>query len=154
MRFAFHRRVRNILNSLTDCILDVRVTDIDCPDCPSYCRRDPVKALEAQERAKKNRYLQACLDQRRDFVPFVVSTDGLVARQAKATLQRLASLISEKWHRPYSVVCGYVQARISIAIVHATNRSLHGARVPARAMSNQHFPEWIDGSGFSLFTAH
>ena len=135
----------------TDCILDVRVTDIDCP---SYCRRDPLKALEAQERAKKNRYLQACLDQRRDFVPFVVSTDGLVAREAKATLQRLASLISEKWHRPYSVVCGYVQARISIAIVRATNRCLRGARVPARAMSNQHFPEWIDGSGFSLFMAH
>ena len=78
---------------VADCILDVRVTDIDCP---SYCRRDPVKALEAQERAKKNRYLQACLDQRRDFVPFVVSTDGLVAREAKATLQQLASLISEK----------------------------------------------------------
>ena len=143
--------IRGLWSRGTDCILDVRVTDTDCA---THCRRDPVKVLEIQEKAKKHRYLKACLDQRRDFAPFVVSTDGLVAREAKATLQRLASLLSEKWHRPYSAVCGYVQARMSIAIVRATNRCLRGARVPTRAMSNEHFPEWIDGSGFSLFTAH
>ena len=143
--------IRGLWSRGTDCILDVRVTDTDCK---TYCRRDPMKVLDAQERAKKHQYLQACHDQRRDFAPFVVSTDGLLGREAKATLQRLSSLLSEKWHRPYSVVCGYVQARMSIAIVRATNRCLRGARLPARAMSYAHFPEWMDGSGFSLFRAH
>ena len=143
--------IRGLWSRGTDCILDVRVTDTDCK---SYCRRDPMKVLASQEKEKKRKYLKPCLDQRRDFVPFVVSVDGLIAREAKATLQRLASLISEKWRRPYSVVCGYVQARISIAIARATNRCLRGARIPAHAMSNAHFPEWFDGSGFSLYTAH
>jgi hypothetical protein len=37
--------------------------------------------LRKQE--KENRYLHPCLDQRRSFVPFVVSTDGLIGREAK-----------------------------------------------------------------------
>jgi hypothetical protein len=42
----------------TDCIVDVRVTDMDAK---SYCHRDPAKVLITQEKEKK-KYLEACLE--------------------------------------------------------------------------------------------
>jgi hypothetical protein len=66
-------------------------------------------------REKKRKYLKSCLEQRRHFTPFVVSTDGLIGKEAKTFLKKL--LLAEKWEKPYSVVCGYVNAQMSIAIV-------------------------------------
>ncbi len=72
--------IRGLWSRGTDCIIDVRVTDTDAK---SYRSKDPAKVLEAQEREKKKKYLQACLGQRRNFIPFVVSTDGLSAGKRK-----------------------------------------------------------------------
>jgi hypothetical protein len=63
----------------TDLIVDVRVTDTDAK---SYRSRDPHKVLATQEREKKKKYLQSCLEQRKHFTPFVVSTDGFIRREA------------------------------------------------------------------------
>jgi hypothetical protein len=93
-------------------IVDVRVTDTDVN---TYRSLPPSKVLEKQEREKK--YLEPCLQARRHFTPFVVSADGLKGREATAFLKRIAAILSEKWQRLYSEVCGYVNARISIAIV-------------------------------------
>jgi hypothetical protein len=83
--------------------------------------KTPAKVLDRHEKEKKRKYLQACMDQRRHFfTPFVVSTDGLLGREVTFVLKKLSALLSEKWARPYSVVCGYVKARMSIATVRAT----------------------------------
>ena len=42
-------------------------------DAKSYWGRSPEKCLEDAERAKKKMYLEACLQQRRHFSPFVAS---------------------------------------------------------------------------------
>jgi hypothetical protein len=42
---------------------------------------------------------------------------GLIGNEAKTLLKKLSSLLFEKWEKPYSVVCGYVNAQMSIAIV-------------------------------------
>jgi hypothetical protein len=69
--------------------------------------RAPGKVLaEHHEREKKKKYLEPCLEQRRYFTPFVVSTDGLLGKEAKTLLKRLSALLSEKWEKPYSEVCG------------------------------------------------
>jgi hypothetical protein len=47
----------------------------------------------------------------------VVSTDGLIGKEAKTLLKNLSSLSAEKWEKPYSVVCGYVNAQMSIAVI-------------------------------------
>jgi hypothetical protein len=39
------------------------------------------------------------------------------ARESQIVLLPLSSLLAEKWEKPYSVVCGYVNAQMSIAIV-------------------------------------
>jgi hypothetical protein len=95
----------------TDCIIDVRT------DAKSNRSKDPHKVLEAHEREKKRKYLEPCLEQRRHFTPFVVSTDGLIGREAKTMLKELSALLAEKLGKSFSQVCGYVNARMSIAMV-------------------------------------
>jgi hypothetical protein len=68
---------------------------------------------------KKN--LRPCLEQRRSLVPFVDSTDGSIRREAKNLLKQIAFRLTEKWEQPYSVVRGFVNARINLAILRAAN---------------------------------
>jgi hypothetical protein len=130
----------------TDAIVDVRVTDTDAK---SYRSRDPYKVLAQHEREKKKKYLLPCLEQRKHFTPFVVSTDGLLGREAAELLKRLSLRLAEKWERPYSVVRGFVNARMSIAIVRATHLCLRGSRVPLSQISRR--PLWEDRAGLGLF---
>ena len=109
-----------------------------------------MKVLEAHEKEKKRKYLEPCLKQRRHFTPFVVSADGLLGREAEVLLNRLAGKISVKWGKPYSEVCGFVRARMSIAMIRATHLCLRGSRVPTSKMSYK-FPEWEDSAGLGLF---
>ena len=80
----------------------------------------------------------------------MVSTDGLIGKEARLMLQKLSSLLADKWEKPYAVVSGYVNARMSIAIVRATHICLRGSRVPTSKMSNRR-PQWEDKAGLSLF---
>jgi hypothetical protein len=58
--------------------VDVRVRDTYAK---SYHHRNPAKVIATQEKEKKLKYLEACLDQWRHFTPFVCSTDGLLGRE-------------------------------------------------------------------------
>ncbi len=138
--------IRGLWSNGTDCILDVRVTDTNAA---TYARKDPKEVLAKQEREKKKKYLQACLDQRRHFSPFVVSCDGLLGKEAQAVLQNLASRLSKKTGKSYSEACGFMRARISIAIVRATHLCIRGSRIPTNRMSRH--PQWEDGAGIGLF---
>ncbi len=83
-------------------------------------------------------------------MPFVVSTDGLLGREAKNLLKQIALLrLTAKWEQPYSVVRGFVNARINLAILRATNLCIRGSRVPASKMSKR--VQWLDGAGLGLF---
>ncbi len=46
---------------------------------------------------------------------------------------------------PYSIVRGFIYARMSIALVRATNRCIRGSRTPASNMSNRF--HWEGGAG-------
>jgi hypothetical protein len=74
-----------------DCIIDVRITDVDAKANRS---RAPGNDLAQHKREKKKKYLGPCLEQRRHFTPFVVSTDGLLGKEAKTLLKRLSALLS------------------------------------------------------------
>jgi len=49
--------------------------------------------------------------------------------EARAFLKRLAKLLAEEWEKPYSTVRGFINARMSIALVRATNRCIRGSRI-------------------------
>jgi hypothetical protein len=121
-----------------DCIIDVRVTDTDAK---SYHYRDPAKVLITQEKEKKCKYLEPCLEQRCHFTPFVCSTKGLLSREAATFAKQLAAKLATKWQHTYLQVCGYVKAQLSIAIVCVTHMCLHGSRIPSHQISTRH-PLW------------
>jgi hypothetical protein len=57
--------------------------------------------------------------------------------------------VQSKWEQPYSVVRGFVNARINLAILRATNLCIRGSRVPASKMSKK--VQLLDGAGLGLF---
>ena len=65
-------------------------------DAKYHMTKDPERCLQEAERGKKNKYLEACLQQRRHFSPFVASVDGLLGVEATATLKRIASRLATK----------------------------------------------------------
>ena len=138
--------VRGLFQRGTECIIDVRVTDLDCPPQRG---KDPNKVLKKPEKEKRSKYLQACLQQRRSFCPFVVSTDGVLGYEANNLIRRIADKLAKKWSLPYSQLCGLVRARVSIAIARTVHLCLRGSRIPASRTSRQ--VQWTDGAGVGLF---
>ena len=74
--------------------------------------KSPEKYLYEAERGKKQMYLEACIQQRRHFSPFVALVDGMLGVEATSTLKRISSCLDTKWWQPYSRTCGYVKSRI------------------------------------------
>ena len=117
--------VHGLWKSGETCILDMRVTDTDAK---SYVGSSSAKVLEKAAKAKKDKYLDACLERRKSFTPLVYSVDGLACKEARAFEKRVASLLASKWERQYSEMVGFVRARMSLAIVRSNTRLLRGAR--------------------------
>jgi hypothetical protein len=108
-------------------------------DASSYLTQDPEKCLIASENEKKRKYQQKCHEQRRTFVPFVVSVDGLLAPEAINSLKQIARKLSDKWQHPYSAIFGYVKSRIGISVICGAQLCLRGSRVHVTAMSNRRY---------------
>ena len=129
----------------TTAIFDVRVTDLD----NSSQRASSSKTVLARhEREKKAKYLALCIRQRKTFTPLVFSVDGLVGKECDAAIKRVSSLISQKWRRTYSQVCGFVRSRLCIALVRCASRCLRWDRTPSFKPSR--IP-WDSGTGLRLF---
>ena len=75
------------------CIFDVRITDTDAQ---SYCNKDVPKVLAAQEKEKKDKYLKACHEMRKDFTPMVYSVNGVAGREARSAEKHLATASAAK----------------------------------------------------------
>ena len=139
--------IRDLWSNRTDSVHYMRVVNTDAK---SYWERSPEKCLEEAERGQKKMYLEACLQQRRHFSPFLASVDGLLGVEAMATLKRIASCLASKWKQPYSKTCGYVKSRIAITSVRSTHRCIRGSQVPSHKISVQR-PHWEDGARLALF---
>ena len=67
-------------------MFDIRIVNLDAG---SYLRMTPEKALKKAEKEKKDLYLQACLERRRNFTTMVYSADGIPGAEALAAQKRL-----------------------------------------------------------------
>jgi hypothetical protein len=86
-------------------IFDIRITNMDAK---SYHSTDPKKVLKQQEQKNQKIYAAACSDQCHHFTPLMFSIDGMCRVEASTAIKLVASLLSAKWKRPYSEICGYV----------------------------------------------
>ena len=133
-------KIHGLWEKGSDCILDIRITDTDARSYQSSSSR---KVLERAAKEKKDKYLDACLERRRSFVPLVYSVDGMACKEAKAFEKRVASLLASKWDRRYSEMVGFVRGRMSLAVIRANTMLLRGARSSRRFCR----PEIEDGAG-------
>ena len=117
--------IRGFWEGNTDCIIDVRICDVNQPSCSN---RKPQNILKSAETEKKKKCLDSCLEQRRHFTPFVVSCEGLMGKEADAFVSRLAKKLSLKWSRPHSRTVSFVRTRFAISLVRAKNRCIRGSR--------------------------
>ena len=122
------------------------VTDLDNK---SQVHREAINVLRSHEKEKRRKYLVPCKDQRRSFVPFVVSTDGLLSTEAQNLVRQIAMRLSTKWARPYSVTRGLLNARINLAILRASHQCIRGPRNPASRTSRKIL--WEDGAALGAF---
>ena len=95
--------IRNLWHNGTDSVHNMRVVNTDAK---SHLENPLEKCLQEVERAKKRMYLEACLQQRRNFSPFVDLVDGFLCVDATATLKKIASCLATKWRQTYSRTCG------------------------------------------------
>ena len=126
--------VRGFFCRRRDAIFDIRLQDIDARTCVN---KDPQQCLIASENAKKKKCLKKCHEQRRGFVPFVVSVDGMLGPKGINTIKWIAQLISNKWRHPHSSTFGYVKSRMSITVDGATNLCLRGTRMKNHQLDNR-----------------
>jgi len=72
------------------------------------------------EAEKKHKYSQACHNRRATFTPLCASVDGVLGPETEFFVKRLSDFLAAKWESPYGVVMGWVQDRLSFAILWAT----------------------------------
>ena len=106
-------------------MFDIRIVNLDAG---SYMHMTPEKDFAKVEKEKKDLYLQTCLERRRTFTPMVYSADGIPGSEALAAQKRLAALLSYKLKQEYSEICGFVLARMLLAIVRYNSLLLRGPR--------------------------
>ena len=104
---------------------------------------DPHKVLKSQEREKK-KYSGACRNRRLHFTHLVFSIEGLSGVEATAAIKRVTALLSAKWKRAYSEICGFVLSRISIALVRAVSQCFRRARDPTACVSTATWESGVD----------
>ena len=126
-------------------MFDIRIGNLGAG---SYLRMTPEKALAKAEKEKKHLYLKACLELRRTFTPMVYSAEGIAGEEALAAQKRLATLISYKLKWEYSEMCGFVRARISLAIVRSNSLLLRGPHDKGARIWKR--PELTDGGVMPL----
>jgi hypothetical protein len=103
----------------------MRITDTDAQ---SYRKKDFAKVLEQHKKEKKDKYLQNCLEMRKDFTPMVYSVDGIAGCEARNAAKRLGTHLASKWNCEYSQMVFYVRVRMAIAVVCANSLLIHGSR--------------------------
>ena len=136
--------VHGFLKRGTTCIFDARVTNTTCP---TYQGKKVMQVLAMHEKAKKDKYLEACLERRHHFTPLVYSVQGVPGEETRAAEKRLAGHLAHRWKREYSEMCGYVRARMSLATARANTLLLRGARDSHGRQ--EHRPVFEDGAGVS-----
>ena len=116
---------RHLFSQGTTAIVDVKVKDLDAKSCR---KRNPEKVLRAAELEKRRKYAVECREECKDFAPFVVSRDGMVGREARNLMTRLAKTLHQKWNIPFCRTSFFVKSRMSLAILRSTTHVLYGER--------------------------
>ena len=127
----------------TEALFDIKAIDTDAW---SYSARTSLAVLCLAKAEKKCKYSQACHDCCATFTSLCVSVDGLFGPEMEFFVKRLSDFLAAKWESPYGIVMGWVQARLSFAILRVTLWCVHGSRTKWRSLGI------IDGASLALLS--
>ena len=111
--------------------------------------RDFLSVLAAQEKEKKDKYLDSCLQQHKDFTPLVYSVDGIAGQEAHNAKKRIAALLAAKWWKQFSTMVQYVRVRMLLAVVRANSLLLIWGSRERRGVVRP----WINDR-YAMFDSH
>ena len=126
-------------------MFDIRIVNLNTG---SYLHMTPKKALSMAEKEEKYLYLMTFLERRKTFTPMVYYADGIPGTEALTAKKRLAALLSYKLKREYSEMCGFVRARMSLAILRSNSLILCGRCYKGARICQ--LPDLTDGAVTSL----
>ena len=133
-------RVKGLTNIGSVHDIDVRIMHLDSA---SYAGKSTEAAFDIAVKEKKAKYEATCKELNHTFVPFVVSTDGVLSEPAKTFLGTVAEKIAIKSQTGRGIVKAFVRAQIAVALVKGISRCLRGSRVRDhgrdRPKANEHF---------------
>ena len=118
--------VRGFWEHQREALFDCRIFNADAI---SYVNTPINTLLEKHRNEKKQQYNEAVEDRRGTFTPFVATCDAILDIEAEHYLKRLSSHLAEKWGKSYSVVIGWVRARIPVCILRSVSVCLRGSRI-------------------------
>ena len=98
--------IRGVWSPQETASFDIRVTDTEAK---SYSNRNPEDVLESCADEKRRKYSEACQEKHIAITPLFVSVDGMMARESKIFLRRLAHRLASKWDKPYSIIMNWVK---------------------------------------------
>ena len=122
--------MRGVWQLQADALFDIHVIDTDAQS-HAHCSVNAVLAMAEKE--KKRKYTQAAQACYASFFPFVLTVDGLMAREARFVMQQIDRVLCTMWSKSYGVVMGLVQTRMSIAFLQAINLCVRGSKVKWRS---------------------
>ena len=111
-----------------EALFHVHVIDTDAP---SQCHQAPNAILVSSSQEKKRMYKKAVEDRRGTFTLFVLSVDGLLASHF---IKHMATALSFKWDKAYSIASSYIRSRLVLAGVRAVSLCLRGSRIKWRSL--------------------
>ena len=111
--------IKGVWQPQVEALFDVCVIDTDAP---SHCHSNAI--LESSSQEKKRMYKKAVEDRRGTFTPFVLSVDGLLHIEASHFLKHMATALSFKWDKAYSITSSYIGSRLAFAEVRAVSASV------------------------------
>ena len=119
--------IRGFFKPETDVIVDVQIINLSAP---TYRGKTAESVLRNAEVSKKRKYKHLCEQQRRTFVPFIMSACGILGNEANNFLRRLALLWSEKFDEPQCRSRQFINTRLDISLIRSCNLCIRGSRVP------------------------
>ena len=112
--------------------VDVRITHLDSRSYVEGGKSVEVLFEDCHIKPKRAVYEEACRLLGHRFVPFVVSTDGVLSAPAREFVQLLANKTAEKWGMEgpgqKGVVMALIRAKIGAAIVRGASWCVRGDR--------------------------
>ena len=100
------------------------------------------------ETIKKDNHGKHYHNQRKHFLPFVFSVDGMLGMEALFVLYQLSRFMAEKREELLLQVRGWLNGRIAIAVARSYSQIIHGARLPSPLQERE--PDWDLYSGIGL----